>query len=333
MSKKTNHHKEKMVNYSFSNVLTGSDLSVRRLAIMKSAGKKKGPVVWLTGAIHGDEVGGIVIIQEVFKALKKHGLLQGTLYALPLMNPIGFESNVRGLPLSEEDLNRSFPGDKDGSIAQRIANQIFSTIVKTKPSLVMDLHNDWSASIPYTLIDPYPGILRRNAYNKVKEYSFYTGFPVIDEQEVSTRKAELEKTLSGSLLKSNIPAITLELGGAYVVDEDHVKSGIQAIWNVLSQLKMVEQKMFKEEYHPNSKTFYKGRILKYSHKPRADASGIMRFTVKPGQKIKKGQSVARVYNVFGKLQSTLISSEDGLVLGHADSSVAFPGAEIIALGI
>jgi predicted deacylase len=183
MDKKPRHKKiRKKVQYSFINVLTGSDLSTRRLALMQAEGGKEGPVVWLTGAVHGDEVGGIVIIQEIFKELRKDPLLSGTLLAMPLMNPIGFESGVRGLSLSEEDLNRSFPGDEDGSIAERIAYQIFSTILKTKPALVLDLHNDWSASIPYTLIDPYPGTPHRRAYEKVKEYSFFALFPVINEQ-------------------------------------------------------------------------------------------------------------------------------------------------------
>jgi len=173
----------KPIRYSFVDVLTGSDLSTRRLAIMKAQGKKEGPVVWLTAAIHGDEVGGIVIVQEIFKELRKYPLLAGTLYAMPLMNPIGFESSMRGLPLSEEDLNRSFPGDKKGSITERFAYQIFSTIMKTGPSLVLDLHNDWSASIPYTLIDPYPGNAHREVYEKIKKLSLYSGFPVINEQE------------------------------------------------------------------------------------------------------------------------------------------------------
>jgi predicted deacylase len=82
-----------------------------------------------------------------------------------------------------------------------------------------------------------------------------------------------------------------------------------------------------------SSSFYRGRILKYTHEPRADASGIIRFMVKPGQVVKKGQPVARIYNVLGKLQSTLEATKDGITLGHSDSSVAFPGAEVVAFGV
>lgn len=58
------------------------------------------------------------------------------------MNPLGFETASRHITLSGEDLNRSFPGDKEGSLAGRIANQIFTKIKETKPFLVLDLHND-----------------------------------------------------------------------------------------------------------------------------------------------------------------------------------------------
>lgn len=115
----------KKFKYSFSPILTGSDLSRRRLALMEAKSENPGPVIWFTAAVHGDEVGGIVIIQEIFKKLKKGPLLKGLLYAFPLMNPIGFESATRNIPVSEEDLNRAFPGNPSGSLAERIADTIF----------------------------------------------------------------------------------------------------------------------------------------------------------------------------------------------------------------
>jgi predicted deacylase len=94
-----------------------------------------GPVVWLTACIHGDEVTGIVTIQEVFKKIQKQHLQRGAVYAFPLMNPIGFETGSRNITLSREDLNRSFPGNKNGSMAERIADKIFIPIQQTNPNL------------------------------------------------------------------------------------------------------------------------------------------------------------------------------------------------------
>ncbi|HCR41782.1 TPA: hypothetical protein DIV45_00175 [Patescibacteria group bacterium] len=318
------------IRYSFINVLTGSDLSSRRLALMEAKSTHEGPVVWLTGCVHGEEVGGIAIIQEIFKKLKKEPLISGAVYAFPLMNPMGFEMGSRGIGVSSDDLNRSFPGNSKGSLAERIADKIFTTIMSTHPTLVLDLHNDWTQSIPYTLIDPYPGAEHKEAYEKVKAYAEQTGFVVINEQEEADDKDDLKRTLSGSLLLKNIPAITLELGEAYIVNEQNVEEGVKAIWNILMKLGMVNPTEQKMDYSIPAEL--QGKILHYSHQPVSSASGIIRFKVKPGQLVKKDQPIAKIYNVFGRLEQTLAAEHDGIVLGHADSSVALPGEPIVSFG-
>jgi len=318
------------IHYSFINVLTGSDLSSRRLAIMEAKSQQAGPVVWLTGCVHGEEVGGIAIIQEIFKKLKKEPLIAGSVYAFPLMNPMGFEMVSRSIAVSGDDLNRSFPGNPNGSLAERIADKVFTNIIATHPTLVLDLHNDWTQSIPYTLIDPYPGAEHKEAYEKVKTYAEQTGLVVINEQEEADDKDDLKRTLSGSMLLQNIPAITLELGEAYVVNEQNVEEGVKAIWNILMKLGMVNPSEQTMDYPIPAEL--KGKVLHYSHQPVSSSSGIIRFKVKPGQLVKKDQPIAKIYNVFGKLEQTLAADRDGIVLGHSDSSVALPGEPIVSFG-
>jgi len=106
--------RKQKIKYGFINIMTGSDLSVRKLAVMSAKSNNPGSVVWLTGCVHGDEVGGIAIIQEIFKKLKTQPLIRGSIFAIPIMNPMGFETNSRHIAMSEEDLNRSFPGQKTG---------------------------------------------------------------------------------------------------------------------------------------------------------------------------------------------------------------------------
>jgi predicted deacylase len=78
---------------------------------------------------------------------------------------------------------------------------------------------------------------------------------------------------------------------------------------------------------------HRDEVLTFSDKPVSSASGVIRFLRKPGDTVKQGRPVARIYNPFGKLQQTVIAQEDGIVLGHSDSSVAFPGAPVMAFGI
>jgi predicted deacylase len=291
---------------------------------MAAESKNPGPVVWLTACGHGDEVGGMVVIQEIFKKIRKN-LLRGSVYAFPLMNPIGFETISRNITLSEEDLNRSFPGNPNGSLAERIADRIFSTITRTSPTLVLDLHNDWTRSIPYALIDYSPAFHHDQVYEGTKTSGEKTGFLVISEVEASA------KTLSHSLISQNIPALTLELGESYVVNEKNTEYGVKSIWNILSYLQMIEAP--DDSFRYPTPEICRDKILRYSDKPFSSTSGIIRFLVKPGDLVSKGQSIAKTYNAFGKLQETLSALDDGIVLGHSDSSVVFPGMSVMAFGV
>ena len=180
-------------HYFFLKILSGSDLSRHRMPYMQARSQRRGPTVWLTACCHGDEVGGIVVVQEVFKRLRKLPLLNGSLHAFPLMNPLGFEAGARHVTLSGEDLNRSFPGSTTGTLAERMANKIFSTIKATGPAVVLDLHNDWVRSIPYTVLDP-PLFDSANALpGQLATLAAKTELPVVVEQN------PLRKTLSDKL--------------------------------------------------------------------------------------------------------------------------------------
>jgi predicted deacylase len=270
-------------------------------------------------------VTGIVTIQEVFKNIRRQHLLSGSVYAFPLMNPIGFETASRNITLSKEDLNRSFPGDKSGSVAERIADRIFSTIKETNPTLVLDLHNDWMKSIPYALVDRNPSSAHGKAYEKTKNVAEKSGFLVVQEAD------EIPRSFSYSLLEHDIPALTIELGESYVVNEENVQYGVKSILSILAYLKMVERP--DEDFTFQAADARRGKILKFSFLPVSSASGIIRFLTQPGERVKKGQAVAKIYNAFGKLQDTLFCQNDGIVLGHSDFSVAFPGAPVMAFGI
>ena len=312
------------LEYSFMNILTGSDLFKRKIPMMSIKSINPGPVVWLTACVHGDEVGSMIVVHEIFKRLRKTGLLNGTVNAFPLVNPSGLENSSRNITLSKEDINRSFPGDSEGSLAERLANKIFSTIIETKPTLAIDLHNDWRKSIPYAIIDPMPKETLKDVYNLTKVFGKKIGFPLVIDTD------NIETSLTYNLLKKNIPALTLELGESYVVNERDVGYGVGAIWKILEFLQMV---------HPlDNITSYKipeivkDKILAYSQKPFSHSSGIIRFLVKPEDIIKKGEPMAKIYNSLGRLIETLHAQQDGIVLGNSDSSLSFPGAAIMAFG-
>lgn len=312
------------ISYTFHRILSGLDLSRRRLPVMRATSATPGPVVWLTACAHGDEVGGMVVIQEVFKRLRKSPLRCGTLHAFPMMNPLGFEVGSRHVTLSEEDLNRSFPGDADGSLAERIAAHIFRHIVDTKPAAVLDLHNDWVRSIPYCVLDAPPTV-KNKAYATAQLLAGETGMVVVVESAPEPR------SLSRALLDCNIPALTLELGEAMVVVEHNVALGLESVWCVLTKLGLTEPAPIPIEIGVPEAA--RKRVLLYSSRPYSSTSGVIRFLCHPGDIVKGGQPVAQIYNAFGKLGETVKAHADAIVLGCSDSSVAYPGAPIMAFGV
>lgn len=307
-------------NFSFMKVMTGHDLSVRRIPIMKIEHERSGPVVVLTAGMHGDEIGGTVVIQELFKQLKFE-LNSGTIYAFPMLNPFGFENTSRRISISNEDLNRSFPGNPTGSLAQRIAAMIMEKIRVLQPDLVLDLHNDWNKSIPYVVID----ILEdKNKLALLHHYANRSGLPAI--QEVDT----IHTSFSYNLNIYGIPALTLELGESLIINEKNIIYGTNAVLNLLSELEMTKQS---NELGFKIPEIIQNKVLSYSSNPLCSASGIIRFAKKPGDLVKEGEKIARVYNAFGKHTETIRSVHNGIILGHNDYAVSYPGSPVMAFGV
>ncbi len=325
------------IHYSFLKILTGSDLSRRRLPYMSARGDNPGPAVWLTACCHGDEVGGIVIIQEIFRIVRKSGLTSGFLHAFPLMNPIGFEAMSRHIPLSREDLNRSFPGKAAGTLGERLARIIFETIIQTRPALVIDLHTDWTCSLPYALIDATPPEHRPDQqpsggtagiHGEIASFALGCGLPVIRDSEI------LHRSLSQSLLREGIRSFTLEMGESYVINEKNILVGVKSISNLLVNLGMMDVSVTEGVRDTGYRLpdVISDRILEYRQRPYSSSSGILRFLAKPGDMVSPGQPVARIYNAFGKLVETMRAEYTAMVLGHADSSMAYPGMPVMAFG-
>lgn len=282
-----------------------------------------GPVVWLTGCVHGDEPGGTVIVHEVFRAVRKQGLLCGALQALPLVNSIGFENVSRYINSDREDLNRCFPGDAKGTVGERIAGRIFELIEKTGPDLVIDLHNDWIQSVPYLVIEPRNQFRTRKLYEKTIEAAKSTGLIVVQETEDDDATA---RSLTGAFVAAGVAAFTIEAGGANGIVEANVAVGRDAVLRALASLGMLSAGPADE---PQGQCH--GDVLDYTNLPRCRANGIVRFTVSPGDTIEADQEIGHVYSAFGAVEETLRARRGGVVLGVSDHARALPGTEVIAI--
>ncbi len=187
-------------------------------------GRRAGPVLFISAAIHGDELNGVEIIRRLLKrpSIKS---LRGTVIAVPIVNVHGFLDQSRYLP-DRRDLNRSFPGSPKGSIAARLANTFLKEVV-LKSDFGIDLHTgaiDRSnlPQIRANLDDP-----------AVTELAQAFGAPVI--VNANMREGSLRACAAGH----GIPVMIYEAGEALRFDEVCIRAGIRGILQVMRKLDML----------------------------------------------------------------------------------------------
>jgi predicted deacylase len=319
-----------VIKKGFIPTLKSIDLSTRRVPFLWASAGVPGPTVWLTAAIHGDEVTGTAVIQSVFKRLQQTPLSKGNLYAFPVLNTSGFETISRRNVYDNEDLNRSFTQNPNGSISERLASMILSSVTNTHPDYVIDLHTDSMNSIAYTLIDFPRSVTNDKTLIKSIAVARHLGFVwIIETFETFTYPAgyPLEQCFTGRLATKGIPAVTIELGGPMVVMEEFRKAGLEAIWNFLISLGMVPGIKHSLDFsRPKEVYIFKERIITQS-------TGIIDYRVKPGDEIQKGQILGKIRNVFGEVIEIIRSPINGILLSHEDQSATFPGQILFTIAV
>ena len=297
------------------------DIIQRRIPVLVAESTHPGPVVWLTACIHGDEVGGTAIVHDVFARLRKKGLSRGAVHAFPLINSMGFENVSRYLNTDREDLNRCFPGNPRGSMGEQIARRLYDTIMKSAPSLVIDLHNDWVQSIPHVLVDPPDAYPDGQTASRTLELARASGLLLVEDSDVFH---PLRNTLAGAVVDAGVPAYTIEAGGAYAVVEEGVAAGTDAVLATLRSMEMID-------WFAAAEPAATAEPLRYTNRPLCSTSGLIRFDVRPGQNIREGQRNAEVFSAFGSSEESLLANSHGFVLGLEDHARVLPGREVIAI--
>jgi len=261
------------------------------------AGKKSGPRLFLSAAIHGDEINGVEIIRRVLK-LPTLRQLKGTLLAVPIVNIHGLISHSRYLP-DRRDLNRSFPGTDKGSLAARLAN-LFMTEIVAKSTHGIDLHT---------------GAIHRSNLPQVRAD--------LDDEETNrmARAFQVPVIISsnlrdGSLRESasefGIPTLLYEAGEALRFDEVGIRAGVKGVVNVMRLLGMLPASRAK------AKTQTEPVVARSSSWVRAPGSGILRAMVPLGGRVKKATLLGIVADPFGEKEVEISSTFSGIVIGRTN---------------
>jgi uncharacterized protein len=283
-----------------SRQLTGLSAS---LALQVLHGARPGPCVFVSAAIHGDEINGIAIVQRLAKTLDP-ALMSGTLILAPAVNIYGLVNHARYLP-DRRDLNRSFPGNARGSLAAQLANTFLEHVI-ARCSLGIDLHT--AAVHRYNL--PQIRIAAHNPY--LVELAMAFGAPVIVEaplRDGSMRELAQER---------GTPMLLLEAGEALRFDQLSIDIGAEGVERVLAHIGMIAA----DDGLASVGIPARANRAVWVRSPRG---GIAHRQRGSGDVVHAGDLLGTVTGLFGEDAMEMTSPIAGIVIGHATLPVVNQG--------
>ncbi|WP_417686000.1 succinylglutamate desuccinylase/aspartoacylase family protein [Roseibium sp.] len=266
-------------------------------------GRRPGPVVFVSAAVHGDEVIGVEIARRVLRASNLDNL-KGTLLVIPIVNAFGFLNHSRYLP-DRRDLNRSFPGSERGSLAGRLAN-LFMVEIVSRCDYGIDLH---SAAIHRTNL---PQIRVSPSRPETMDLAEAFGAPVIltsKLREGSLRQAAQEK---------GVDILLYEAGEGLRFDEMAIRAGVSGILRVLRKLDMVSGKGITKPKATPIRTTSSSWV-------RAPAGGLLRPFKSAGEVVAVGDLLGIVSDPFGEVEREIVARFGGLIIGRTNLPVVNEG--------
>lgn len=290
------------VSESYSSMNVKIPIHIRRA-------EEDGPVVFVTAALHGDEINGTGAIRELIQDVDFH-LLRGSVILVPVLNILAFDRHSRYLP-DRRDLNRSFPGSANGSLASRMARIIFDEIV-SRCDYGIDLH---TASVRRT---NYPNVRGDLSNPEVSRLAKAFGSEVIMNGKGPAGAFRREACNIGC------PTIIMEGGEVWKVEPGIVESAARGVRNVLRDLQMLDGEPESPDYQV---------IVDKSTWVRAERGGFLKFHVKPGDIIEKDQPLATNTTLLGRERSMLYAPFDSVVIGMTTLPAISPGEPICNLGM
>lgn len=292
--------------------------------VVVTRGAKPGPVLCLVAGVHGDEINGVEIVRRLSHSVDPTRL-SGTLIGVPIVNVHGYSRGTRYLP-DRRDLNRFFPGTRNGSIASRIANAFFQDIVSHCDMLV-DFHTGSfdRSNLPQVRADlTHPDVI---------EFSRSFGNTVVLHSPGNKGMLRVAATAVG------IPAVTFEAGAPTRLEPTEIAQAVAAIERLMQQSGMREDPEAAEDAalvpdpaaigvaHPEP-----APIFLDSRWVRANSGGLLISDVTLGQRVQSGQRLGRVIDPLSNVERYILAPVAGRVIGMAQNQAVLPGYAAFHLG-
>ena len=290
------------VRYTISETYLGEPI---RVPVTIINGERPGPKVALTAAAHGDELNGIEVVREVAHDWD-HEDLRGTLVCMPVLNPLGFMTQQRYLPIYDRDLNRSFPGQEDSTSAKRMAHTIFSNFL-APCDFGLDFHTSTRGR---TNVLHVRGDMAEPEVARIAT-AFATNV-IIDSEGP-------EGSLRGEATKAGVPTITVEMGEAHRFQRELIDRALAGVESVFAEYglratRAVSRPLWRTVIEAEQKTWL-----------RSDVGGLVEMLHERGALVAEGDPICNVTNPFKEESDTVRAPFTGLLVGVLENPVVYPG--------
>jgi predicted deacylase len=271
-------------------------------------GAYAGPTLCLTGAVHGDELNGIEIIRRTVYDLNPKEL-SGRVIGVPIVNLTGFQQATRYLP-DRRDLNRHFPGQPDGTLADRVAYSLFQNVIRHCDMLV-DIHTGSAkrTNLPQLRAD----------MNNPEVAEFTRGFDRIAVVH-STGSSGMLRTAA---VEAGIRAVTLEAGESLRIQEHQIEAGVNSLNSLMEKQGMISRMFVWGDPEP---VYYDSTWIRAQH------GGILFSEVNLGDTVTQGEVLGYVADPITNAQYPIPASTDGRVIGMAVDQVVMAGFAAYHIG-
>lgn len=294
----------KTIDFSIAKLYTSTNIEI---PIIIERSKIPGPTILLTGGIHGDEINGVEIVRQII-AKKINKPKKGTIICVPILNIFGFLNSDRTFP-DGRDLNRVFPGSKNGSLASRVAYHFTKEILP-----IVDFCLDFHTGGASRFNAPQVRIVADDKQLLHYAHVFNAPFTVLSPN--------IDKSFRTTCAKMNIPIILFEGGKSRDGNKYIVKHGVDGVTRILKEFDMLADKFTAKEVTTESIIIQKSKWI------RAQRSGLLHVKIECNKHVEKDEFIATITDPYGAMRFKVRAPNEGYIINVNHSPIVHQGDAI-----
>jgi len=287
-----------LIKIPVGRIPSGNEITIQ-VQVYRS--ERPGPTALILGGVHGDEVNGIEVVRSALAEGFFKNIKSGNVIIIPVLNIYGFINFSRDLP-DGKDINRSFPGNQNGSLAARVAH-ILSKKILPLADFGIDFHTGGRGTYNF------PQIRYTVNHSESIELAKVFAAPYL------LAKKNIPKSLRKFSFEQEIPMLVYEGGENLRLDSLASQEGLIGLKRVLVAKGILEGNLAMKPFFHYGKTTW----------VRSPRAGMFSLVKRSGEAIQKGDLLGYIFDPYGFEQQPLIAKRGGHIIGHTNMPVVSQG--------